>query len=120
MRLLIPLVSAVLLIFATTVIANAATDMMTTTITKTVVKTDHKKRSHYKHCKPCKPCKHYKHKKHIKISYPTVRYYYTPGYCVKDPCACGGTACYPGHYYQCRTEYYYHSGRNTALVEVCY
>lgn len=48
------------------------------------------------------------------------RTYYSPGYCEEYGSACGSdVVCYPGHYYKCWTDYYYHSGRNTARVEIC-
>lgn len=48
------------------------------------------------------------------------RTYYAPGYCKQVASSCGGdVVCYPGRYYSCYTDFYYHSGRNTARVEIC-
>jgi hypothetical protein len=99
-----------------TVISNAATTT-TTTVTTTIAKPVSNFK--LKHHKAYHHCSCYRHKKHYKTSYPTESYYYAPGYCVPDACARGGKVCYPAQYYQCRTDYYYHSGRNTARVEVC-
>ena len=124
MRLLISLISALFLIFAITANSSAATPMDAATVTtvtkttKTVVNNPISsfKKKHHRHYQQC-TC--YRHKKHYRASYPVERYYYAPGYCVADKCAPGGEVCYPAQYYQCRTDYYYHAGRNTARVEVC-
>lgn len=117
MKLLISFVSVLLLIFTTITVGNAATEVVTTVTKTTVIKPAHiyKPQKHYHHYYYCKP---HKYKRHYKGSNRISSYYY-PGYCVADASACGGVVCYPAQYYQCQTEYYYHSGRNTARVEVC-
>ncbi len=61
-------------------------------------------------------------KKHHRVQRTCERGFYAPGYCENRCNRCSGCyekACYPGHYYTCRTELSYHSGRNSAVVEVC-
>ena len=68
------------------------------------------------------PNKHYKHYKHYRVQRSCERGFYAPGYCECGRNACSGCyeqTCYSGHYYTCRTELSYHSGRNSAVVEVC-
>ena len=64
----------------------------------------------------------YHHRHHYSGHYNN-RYYYASGYCVErcdDQYTCGcREVCYPARYYDCRTDFYYHRGRNTARVEVC-
>lgn len=65
-----------------------------------------------KHC-TCQQQKHYK--KHYSS-------YYVPGYCKTRCCpySCKTVSyCRPGRYITCRTDFYYHRGRNTSKVEVC-
>lgn len=69
---------------------------------------------------PCKQQKHKVHKKPKKSA--CYRRYYVEGYCecTKNPCSCQyEKSCYSGRYVYCRTEFYYHHGRNTSSVEVC-
>lgn len=64
-------------------------------------------------------CKHVTAKKHHK-KHHHYRTYYSPGYCEEYASACGtDVVCYTGYSYKCWTDYYYHSGRNTARVEIC-
>ncbi|HTM63090.1 MAG TPA: hypothetical protein VL360_01160 [Gammaproteobacteria bacterium] len=72
-------------------------------------------------------CGHKHYKKHKHHTYTKKRCgshytsgFYSPGYCQEYASACGSDqVCYSGHYYRCKTVFYWHSGRNTSRVEVC-
>lgn len=100
MKALICFIVSFMLVFSVSFAANAATKKVCS-------------------CKySCKYVKTTKHKHKKKTHH--YRTYYSPGCCKEYATACGSEmVCYPGHYYKCKTEFSYRSGKNSARVEVC-
>ena len=115
------LASALLLVFATAhaEMVYVPSDAASNDCGCTKYKKPHKK--HYTKYKYVKRCKYVKvgHYKKPRIRTSTI---YVPGSCETrcDPCTgCRYRSCSSGYTANCRTDFYYHSGRNTARVEIC-